>query len=557
MRIFAPILRLPLPRVLKTEVPVEPIQIGIFAGVTMVLGYALLLVPRETLALLEVSWWNRGGTADPVRLAGALLGCFGVTLLCLAPMAAPEVRRRIATGLHLATLPVVLSVGFGTLAGAAGVALFLAATSLARRTKVGSRRGESRRLQQSWQDSIREAAAQQERNRLARDLHDSIKQQIFSVRVASATVEARWDSDPEGAREALAHVRRSAQEAAVEMQALLHQLRPEALANVGLVEALREQGEALGYRTGARVVVEVGELPPDEQLPPDAQEALFRIAQEALANVARHARAAHVHVHLGRAGGPEDPPVLELAVRDDGQGFDPAQEESGIGLRSMRERLQPFNGHLQIDSQPAAGTRLTASLPLLPAADEPAPEPAAEPESRKIETLKASGITLTIFTAGGVMMNREISAGDLLFLTGFFWLSFRSRLLRMKTDPEVAIRALVRVHFFSAMLWASCLGWKTGLAPWLALPLAGWGLVVIGNEARRFYRLPRWVQSASGRVSLTLFLLNLVLGLPLLLLLGPPQLIGWAGIAVTHLLYAIWWTWDSLEEASTSPPLPS
>jgi len=88
---------------------------------------------------------------------------------------------------------------------------------------------------------IGEAAAQEERNRLARDLHDSIKQQLFSINVGTAAAQERWERDPEGARKALADVRRSAREAMVEMQAMLHQLRPEALGTAGLIEALREQ----------------------------------------------------------------------------------------------------------------------------------------------------------------------------------------------------------------------------------------------------------------------------------------------------------------------------
>ena len=93
------------------------------------------------------------------------------------------------------------------------------------------------RAQQLQQTS--EAAAQEERNRLARDLHDSIKQQLFSIHVGTAAVQARWENDPDGAKTALADVRHSAQAALVEMNALLGQLSPEPLAKVGLVEALR------------------------------------------------------------------------------------------------------------------------------------------------------------------------------------------------------------------------------------------------------------------------------------------------------------------------------
>jgi signal transduction histidine kinase len=209
---------------------------------------------------------------------------------------------------------------------------------------------------------IGEAAAQEERNRLARDLHDSIKQQLFSINVGTATAQERWEHDPEGARTALADVRRSAHEAMVEMQALLHQLRPKALGSVeGLVEALREQCEALRYRSGSEVTVELGDKIPDDRLPPGAPEALFRIAQEALANVARHARAGHVCLWLGREGD-----NVLLRVSDDGQGFDPGVVNPGMGLRNLRERAESLRGGLEVASARDSGTRVAVRIPLVP-----------------------------------------------------------------------------------------------------------------------------------------------------------------------------------------------
>ncbi len=217
-------------------------------------------------------------------------------------------------------------------------------------------------IRQALLRQIGEGAAQEERNRLARDLHDSIKQQLFSINVGTATAQERWERDPEGARAVLADIRRSAKEAMVEMQALLHQLRPEALGSIkGFVEALREQCEALGYRSGTQVTVELGEEIPDDRLPPGALEALFRIAQEVLANVARHARASHVRVGLGLQG---EAVVLEVA--DDGQGFSPGAEVSGMGLRNLRERAESLQGTLEIASTPGTGTTVTVGIPLVP-----------------------------------------------------------------------------------------------------------------------------------------------------------------------------------------------
>lgn len=205
---------------------------------------------------------------------------------------------------------------------------------------------------------VGEAAAQEERSRLARDLHDSIKQQIFSMSVSAAAAQVRWESDPPGARAALDDVRKSAQEAMVEMRAMLQQLAPAPLEKVGLTEALRDQCEALGFRSGARVTCEIGTLPSDDRLPPGAQEALFRIAQEALTNIARHARAqtAFLTLETTEAG-------IRMTIRDDGQGFDPAAAASGMGRANMQARAGAVGGVLHLASAPGAGTQLQVDIP--------------------------------------------------------------------------------------------------------------------------------------------------------------------------------------------------
>ncbi len=171
---------------------------------------------------------------------------------------------------------------------------------IARLNALSTREREVYDLRQNLLHQASESATQQERNRLGRELHDSIKQQIFSISMGAAAVQVRWETDPQGAREALGDVRRSAQEVMVEMNALLQQLAPAPLEKVGLVQALRDQCEALGYRTGAEVITAFGTLPDDDLLPPGGQESLFRVVQEALSNIARHARAGHVYLYLGQ-----------------------------------------------------------------------------------------------------------------------------------------------------------------------------------------------------------------------------------------------------------------
>lgn len=207
---------------------------------------------------------------------------------------------------------------------------------------------------------ISEAAAQEERNRLARDLHDSIKQQIFSISVSAAAVQARLEHDPVGARAALLDVRQSAQEAMVEMRAMLQQLSPAPLEKLGLLQALRDQCEALAYRTSTHVSTDFGTLPSDDVFPPGAQEALFRIAQEALSNVARHARARNVSLSLKQI----DLHIV-LSIQDDGQGFNPQEAVNGMGLSNVRKRAEALKGDVSIESAPNTGTTLRIAIPLV------------------------------------------------------------------------------------------------------------------------------------------------------------------------------------------------
>jgi signal transduction histidine kinase len=192
-------------------------------------------------------------------------------------------------------------------------------------------------------------------------LHDSIKQQIFVIQTAAATAQARSGSDPAGAAQAVEQVRASAREAMIEMEVMLDQLRAAPLGNTGLVEALKKQCEALQFRTGAEVRFTHGELPPPETLVPGALDALFRIAQEALANVARHARASEIRVSLDAS-----PLSLQLRVDDDGAGFERDGTRSGMGLDNMRARAAAVGGTVAVTTERGKGTLVRASVPRIP-----------------------------------------------------------------------------------------------------------------------------------------------------------------------------------------------
>jgi signal transduction histidine kinase len=213
-------------------------------------------------------------------------------------------------------------------------------------------------LRGRYEEQIRQAARQEERARLARELHDAVKQQLFAIQTAAATAETRFHDDPSGAQAALAQVRGSAREALTEMEVMLDQLQAAPLTTAGLVEALRRAGDALAFRTGAHVTFETGDLPRDVSFRPGAHQAMLRFAQEALANVARHARATTVTIHFGLDQGwtppGSDRQRVLLAIADNGHGFHASTTAPGMGLKNMAARAAEAGGTMELDSGPGA-----------------------------------------------------------------------------------------------------------------------------------------------------------------------------------------------------------
>jgi signal transduction histidine kinase len=195
-------------------------------------------------------------------------------------------------------------------------------------------------------------AVLEERQRLARDLHDSVNQSLFSAGLIAEVLPRLWDQDQEAARRSLEDLRRLTRGAMAEMRALLAELRPSTLTDSDLGDLLRLLGNALSGRTNLPVAVTVtGEF----ILPAEVQIAFYRLCQEALNNVAKHAKASQVEIDLK-----QDRAVIELCIRDDGQGFDPKQTFSGhYGLSMMRERAEAAGLSMSVTSQPGQGTELT------------------------------------------------------------------------------------------------------------------------------------------------------------------------------------------------------
>ncbi|MFN8475140.1 MAG: tetratricopeptide repeat protein [Anaerolineae bacterium] len=211
---------------------------------------------------------------------------------------------------------------------------------------------------QRLRENAQTMAVVEERQRLARDLHDSVTQSLYSLSLfARAGREAAEDGDGERLKLSLAELERNSLLALREMRLLLYELRPADLQQEGLIRAIRLRLDTVERRAGLKVVVHLEELP---GLSSDYQAELYHIIVEALNNVVRHAAATTVTVQMTARGG-----QVQVRISDDGQGFDPEQITGGMGLNNIRERVTRLNGQLKVTSAPGQGARLEAVIPCL------------------------------------------------------------------------------------------------------------------------------------------------------------------------------------------------
>ncbi|MEU9922966.1 GAF domain-containing sensor histidine kinase [Streptomyces griseoluteus] len=204
----------------------------------------------------------------------------------------------------------------------------------------------------------RELTIAEERSRLAHELHDAVSQKLFSLRLTAQAATALVDRDPARAKDELHQVAALAAEAADELRAAVVELRPAALDEDGLLATLRTQVQVLDRAHTARVTFTGHGL---RALPAAQEEALLRVAQEALHNALRHSGADNVHVDVARRGR-----GAVLRVTDDGRGFDPtAVRRAGrhLGLVSMRDRADGAGGTLTVESAPGKGTAIEMEVP--------------------------------------------------------------------------------------------------------------------------------------------------------------------------------------------------
>jgi signal transduction histidine kinase len=204
----------------------------------------------------------------------------------------------------------------------------------------------------------RELSIVEERNRLARELHDAVAQKLFAVVLAAESAATLLGRDRAATAAELERAQGLAREAMTELRSLIFELRPPALEAEGLAVTLRKHVEVLRRTSGQDVVLRADGVP---RLPAESESEVLRVAQEALQNAVRHAGARRVEVRLSDGDG-----RLVLEVSDDGAGFDPAAPEvrsRRLGLTSMEERAEALGGSLAIESAPGRGTRVRLEVP--------------------------------------------------------------------------------------------------------------------------------------------------------------------------------------------------
>lgn len=201
-------------------------------------------------------------------------------------------------------------------------------------------------------------AVVEERNRLARELHDSVKQHMFTSALLVQAARKLLPRDPEGAQQHLVEAEELSEQVQQELSAAIQALRPPVLEELGLAMVLQDYARDWSQRVG--IVADV-RMQGERTTPLQIEEALFRVSQQSLANVARHSRASEVKIQL--TWNEEE---VSLSICDNGQGFDTARSVGkGLGLTSMRERVEALHGQLSISSS-EEGTTVEAHVPLVP-----------------------------------------------------------------------------------------------------------------------------------------------------------------------------------------------
>jgi signal transduction histidine kinase len=353
------------------------IWIGDSAGALVVLPLVIVWAGFRPAA-----WPNPGRMLEATAMVAAVIGLSAIVLASPRPVSylvfPALIWAAVRFGQRGATLAVFLAAGMAVWRTAHNVGPFVrhsitqsalntqlyigvaALTTLCLGAIVSERQRSAADLVESRRRELERAS--EERQRIARDLHDSVSQSLFSMTLHARTAERALKqtgqaTDGPVGRE-LGQVDELSRTALAEMRALIFELRPRGLAEEGLVSALRKHAGAVSAREGLPIEV----TGPSERLPVSAEceEHLYRLGQEALANASKHAQATEVTVAVTTDG-----TNVGLEVRDDGRGFDPTASYAGhLGLTTMRSRAHDIGAQINIASAPGRGTVVSVQLPI-------------------------------------------------------------------------------------------------------------------------------------------------------------------------------------------------
>ena len=216
------------------------------------------------------------------------------------------------------------------------------------------------RLEREIREQAAELAASRERAHLAQELHDSVTQALFSMTITAGAARMLLERNKPGVEAKLDELGAIARDALAEMRSLIFELRPGSVGEEGFVPALRKHVAAVQGRTG--LVIRLDISPALARLPLPTEDALYRIAQEAIHNVVKHARGHEVSLRIASST-----TSVRMEISDDGVGFDPQKHTDGLGLAGMAARAERLGGSVTVESAPGRGTVVVAALPTVTA----------------------------------------------------------------------------------------------------------------------------------------------------------------------------------------------
>lgn len=363
-------------RGLRANAEGEPLDAGAFPGLSPLLDEALSGGGNPWRLGAYSSGWSELLVAAPVEGDdGRVLGA-AVAVIRLPDLTAPLLTVAAAGALVLLAPAALLGAVFGLFtawsltrrlqwlfeaARAWSLGDFSVVARDRSRDEIGQLSRELNRMARELESLIQargELATLEARNRFARELHDSVKQQVFATSLQIAAAKALVERDPDGAGRHLSQADELVRQAQKELNGMIQEMRPAALEGKGLAAAVREYAE--GWSRGSEIPARV-RTRGEQETPLEVEQAFFRVFQEALANVAKHSGASAVEVGLFWEGGENRKnELLRMHVRDDGAGFAAPEAPRGFGLESMHERMSRIGGRFSVHGEPG-GTLVECS----------------------------------------------------------------------------------------------------------------------------------------------------------------------------------------------------